>query len=163
MGKGLTVTGEVVEVPDDMFNIVREIGDRWPNLWVVYANPDSKTSSGKLGPCLGDAPFQVWERTKTGPQHVMDVWKLDQSVIAHLSMINGANVDVQAEMEKHNAKLRREHERQQEEDLAQGADEAATVLRHFGKGKLEFKYTNTHGEKRVIRDGQNGPRKIKVL
>lgn len=163
MARGLTVTGEIVEVPEDLFRIRDEIESRWPNLWVTYLNPDTPTTAKRVGPCLGDAPFIIWERTQQGPRQVMSVWQLDQSVIDKLHLMNSANVDVLAEIDKHNDKLRRDMERENEEMLAEGRDMSASALSHFGKGKIEFKYTNDHGEKRVIRDGQNGPRKIKVL
>lgn len=156
MARGLTVTGEIVEVPEDLFRIRDEIEDRWPNLWVTYLNPDHATSSARLGPCLGDPPFQIWERTKTGPQLVFSVWKLDQSVIDRLHLMNGANVDVFAEVEKNNAALRRKAQQEAEESFAEGSDQARSALSHFAKGKIEFKYTNEHGEKRVIRHGQHG-------
>jgi len=162
MGKGLTVTGEIVEVPDDLFDIVGEITYRWPNLWVQYANPDSPVN--KRGICLGDAPYRIMERTPNGPVPVFSFWKLDHSVIDRLHMLNSANVDVLAEMDKANAKLKADMQTKAAEELAESADMAQSTLKHFGKGKIKFSYTNEHGEKRVIVDGLNGPdRKTKVL
>lgn len=164
MAKGLTVTGEVVEIPGDMFRVVDEIQSRWPNLWVTYLNPDHCTSPGKVGPCLGDAPYQIWERTEQGPRHIMDVWKLDQSVIDRLHASDGSKYDILAEIDKHNAKVKKAEQDKKNEELAEGQDMSASALGHFAKGRIEFHYTNEHGEKRVIKDGYAGPdRSRKVM
>jgi len=163
MGKGLTVQGELVEVPDGLFDIVGEIESRWPNLWVQYCNPDHATSSKRVGPALGDAPFRIMERTQGGPVVVMTAWKLDQAVIDRLHLLNSANVDVLAEIDKANAKLRKDMETEREESFSEAADTSKVVLKHFAAGKVTFNYTNDAGEKRIIREGYNGPRKVVVL
>lgn len=164
MALGMTVHGEFVEVPGDMFRIKDEIESRWPNLWVTYLNPDSSTSPQKIGIALGDAPYAIWERTREGPRLVMKVWKLDQSVIDKLHLVNGANGDVLDMIEKENARLRRQQDQEHEEVFGEGADLTKSILKRFGEGKINFSYTNEHGEKRVVTDGHNGrDRKTKVL
>ena len=156
MGKGLTVDGQIVEVPDDMFDIVNEITSRWPNLWVQYANPEHPTAAGRLGPCLGDAPFRIMERTQEGPKVVFSVWQLDQSVIDRLHLMNAANIDVFDEVEKHNAKLKADLQNEAEESFGEGAELHESAIKHFADGKLKFKYKNEHGEKRVISEDYTG-------
>jgi hypothetical protein len=164
MAKGLAPNGDIVEVPEDLFRIRDEIEARWPNLWVTYLNPDHPTSAKRVGLALGDAPFAIWERTSEGPRFVLSVWKLDQSVIDKLQLVNGANGDVLERIEKENAKLRKDLTREHEEVFAEGADMMKSMIRRFGEGKLQFSYTNEHGEKRVVKEGYNGrDRKTKVL
>jgi hypothetical protein len=85
-------------------------------------------------------------------------------VIDKLQLVNGANGDVLERIEKENAKLRKDLTREHEEVFAEGADMMKSMIRRFGEGKLQFSYTNEHGEKRVVKEGYNGrDRKTKVL
>lgn len=142
MARGLLPDGTLAEVPGDMFRIVEEIHFRWPNLRVLYLNPER---AGVL-----DAPYKIMEMTQTGPMFVMDVWELDQRVVEKLHMINGANVDVQKELEKFNAVVKAAEDKRKEDELADSSDKLATAIKHFDKGKLTFKYTNDRGQKRVV-------------
>lgn len=142
MAHGLLHDGSVAEIPGDMFRVVEEIQFRWPNLRVLYLNPER---AGVM-----DAPYKIVEMTKNGPMFVMDVWELDQRVIERLHLANGANVDVEKVIEKHNAKLKAEKERKAKEELADSSDKLATIIKHFDKGKMDFKYVNDHGQKREI-------------
>ena len=157
MARGLLPDGTVAEVPGDMFGVVEEILYRWPNLRVQFLNPEVAG--------VGDAPYRIIERTADGRElPVMDVWELDQRVIENLHLANGANVDVNKLVEEHNARVKREEKRVAQEELEDSSDKLKTALEHFGKGKLEFKYTNDEGQKRVVReDGRRRDVTTKVL
>jgi hypothetical protein len=152
---GMTSDGELVEVPGDMFRIKDEIESRWPRLKVQYLDPD------RAG--IQDPPYRVVEMTREGPRQVLAVWELNQAVIDRLHLMNSANIDVLAELEKHNAKKKEAEKKAQDEHFAEGADMISSVVDHFGKGKLEFKYTNKEGQKRVIKDGVATDKEVKVL
>lgn len=144
MAQGLLHDGTVAEVPGDMFRVVEEIRFRWPNLRVLFLNPER---AGVL-----DAPYKIVEMTQNGPMFVMDVWELDQRVIERLHLANGANVDVDKLVQEHNAKVRAEEKRKAKEELEDSTDKLATAIKHFDKGKLEFKFVNEHGQKRVVNE-----------
>lgn len=152
---GLLANGDLVEVPGDMFRIKREIEERWPRLRIQYLDPD------RAG--IADPPYRVVEMTANGPVQVMAVWELDQSVIDRLHLMNSANIDVLAEIEKANAKKKADEKKAEDEKFSEGADFIATAVEHFGRGKLEFKYTNEAGQKRVIKDGVATDKETKVL
>lgn len=157
MARGLLPDGTVAEVPGDMFGVVEEILYRWPNLRVQFLNPEVAG--------VGDAPYRIIERTPDGRElPVMNVWELDQRVIERLHLANGACVDIEKLVDEHNAKVQREEKRVAEDQLGESADKLATALEHFGKGKIEFKYTNDAGQKRVVReDGRRKDVTTKVL
>jgi len=148
--------GELAEVDDDLFGIVSEIKRLWPNLTVQFLDPD------RAG--LSDPPYRIVEHTINGPVQVMALWSLDSTVLDKLHMSNSQRVDIEALVDKENAKVKAAEKAKTEEDNAQGADIAASIMNHFNHGKLEFNYTNEHGEKRVVReDGFAGPKKIEVI
>ena len=148
--------GELAEVPSDLFNIVKEIEFRWFNLRVQYANPD------RTG--INDPPFRIIEDTMDGPVQVLAVWELNQSVIDKLHMMNShSGIDIQAEMEKANAKAKADLAAKDEEAKGSAFDILQSSVTHFNKGKLQFNYTNEDGEKRIVKEGYNGPKETKVM
>jgi len=148
--------GELAEVDDDLFGIVSEIKRLWPNLTVQFLDPD------RAG--LSDPPYRIVEHTINGPVQVMALWSLDSTVLDKLHMSNSQRVDIEALVDKENAKVKAAEKAKAEEENSQGADIAASIMNHFNHGKLEFNYTNEHGEKRVVReDGFVGPKKIEVI
>ena len=156
MVKAINPLGELVEVPSDLFKIKDEIEYRWTNLKVQYLDPD------RAG--VVDPPFRIIEMTPTGPVQVLAVWELTPLVVDQLHMMNShAGIDVQAELDKHNAKVRAEKTYEHDQVNSERAEVSATALTHFGKGKIQFNYTNDTGEKRIIRDGIQGPKEVKVL
>lgn len=152
---GQLANGELVEVPGDIFRIKDEIESRWPRLRLQYLDPD------RAG--IGDPPYRVVELTATGPVQVLAVWELNQSVVDRLHLMNSANIDVLAEIDKHNRKKKEADKKAQDEHFAEGSDMLSTAVNHFGKGKLEFHYTNEAGQKRIIKDGKAVDKETKVL
>lgn len=148
--------GQLADVDDDLFGIVSEIKRLWPNLTVQYLDPD------RAG--LSDPPYRIVENTANGPVQVMGVWALDASVLDRLHLANSQRFDIEALVDKENAKVKAAEQVAEEETNAQGADLLSSVLNHFNHGKLEFKYTDDQGEKRIVReDGTQGPKKIEVM
>lgn len=148
--------GDLAEVDDDMFGIVKEIMRLWPNLRVQYGDPD------RLG--VGDPPYRIVELTPTGPVQVMGVWSLDASVLDKLHMANSQRFDIEALIDKENAKIKAEKEAKEAETDAAGADLLGSIVNHFNHGKMEYKYTDDQGEKRIVReDGTQGAKKTEVL
>lgn len=148
MPAGINRFGEVVEVPGDLFKIAEEVVERWPNLRIQYLDPDRAS--------VGDAPYRVVEYTQNGPVVVCDVWQLDQSLITKLMMSDASKFDIQKDIEKHNAKVKEAERKKVDEAFAEGADHIKSATEHLRKGKLEFRYTNQHGQKRIIRDEKDG-------
>lgn len=148
--------GQLADVDDDLYGIVSEIKRLWPNLTVQYLDPD------RAG--LSDPPYRIVEHTQTGPVQVMAVWALDSTVLDRLHMSNSQRVDIEALVDKENARVKAQEKAKEAEDNAQGADLLASVMNHFNHGHVKFNYTNEHGEKRVVReDGRVGPKKIEVV
>ena len=156
MAKAINPLGELVEVPSDLFKIKDEIEYRWTNLKVQYLDPD------RAG--VVDPPYRIIEVTPTGPVQILAVWELNSLVVDQLHMMNShAGIDVQAELDKHNAKVRSSKAYEHDQVNGERADISASAVTHFGKGKLQFNYINDTGEKRVIQDGHNGSKEVKVL
>ena len=148
--------GELAEVPDDLLGIVKEIYRLWPNLRVQYLDPD------RAG--LSDPPFRIVEMTQQGPVQVMAVWCLDQTVLDKLHMSNGQKFDIEALVDKENAKIKAAQEAKNQEELGAASDLLVSMQNQFNKGKMAFQYTNDVGEKRVVReDGTRGTKKVEVL
>jgi hypothetical protein len=148
---------DFAEVEDDLFGVVKEIMRIWPNLRVQYLDPDRAL--------LSDAPYRIVEELKTGElKQVFSVWSLDSSVIDRLHAIDShRGIDIEALVEAENAKVRKNQEAKAQEELAAGADIVASAVGHFRQGKLEFQYTNDHGDKRVIREDGARSKKVEVL
>ena len=156
MARGIVpLTGEEVEVPGDMFRVVEEITSRWPRLRVQFVDPDRSE--------LNDPPYRVVELTPEGPVQVCAVWELNQTLIEKLHLMNAAGIDVEAAITAHNAKKREAEKKAEAEKNAEAADKTASVLKHFGKGKLEFHYTTDDGQKRVVSEAGSRDKETKVL
>lgn len=143
-------------VEDDVLGVVREINRLWPNLVVQFLDPDRAL--------LNDPPYRIIERTAQGDKQVMAVWCLDNTVIERLHLANSHRFDIEASIEKHNAKIKAEKEYMAQQQMSEGADLAATAVEHLGKGKLQFTYKKDDGTTRIIReDGTRGDKKATVL
>lgn len=142
MAYGRMPDGSIAEIPGDMFGIVEEIAFRWPNLKVQFLNPQRAN--------IEDAPYRVVEMTPNGPRTVCDVWELDRRLIDRLHLMDSAKIDVLGALEAHNAKAKANETAKRDEYLGQGSDLIKSTVTQFGKGKLEFNYTNEAGQKRVI-------------
>jgi hypothetical protein len=156
MVKAINPLGELVEVPSDLFKIKDEIEYRWTNLKVQYLDPD------RAG--VVDPPYRIIEMTPTGTVQVLAVWELNPLVVDQLHMMNShAGIDVQAELEKHNAKVKANKAYEHDQVNSERAEISASAISHFGKGKIQFNYTNDTGEKRIIQEGHSGAKETKVL
>ena len=146
--------GELAEVDDDLFGIVHEIRFRYPNLYVQFADPS------RCG--IQDPPYRIVERTAQGDVQVLAVWSLDRRTLDQLELMNSHNVDIQKLIEETNAKVKKEKEYKVEQDNLEGADVVASMIKHFNKGRIEFKYDNGN-EKRIVREDGNFAKKSGVI
>lgn len=138
--------GELAEVDDDLFGIVNEIRFRYPNLKVQFADPS------RCG--IQDPPYRIVERTAKGDVQVLAVWSLDRRTLDQLALMDSHNVDIQKLVEETNAKIKKEQEYKTDQENLEGADVVTSMINHFQKGKIEFKY-DKGTEKRIVREEGN--------
>ena len=140
MAKGITHTGHVVEIEDDVMGVVNEIHDRWPDLRVQYLDPERF-------PDLADAPFQIVDSTG---YRVMQVWQLDRRVVDQLSLRDRSQRDLKALVDKEFERSKREKEAVEGSVRAEKKD----VLNHiFRSPKGSYTFKNDQGETVKVSDG----------
>jgi len=140
MAKGITHTGHVVEIEDDVMGVVNEIHDRWPDLRVQYLDPERF-------PDLADAPFQIVDSTGYGD---MQVWQLDRRVVDQLSLRDRSQRDLKALVDKEFERSKREKEAVEGSVRAEKKD----VLNHiFRSPKGSYTFKNDRGETVKVSDG----------
>lgn len=117
-------TEKATPVGDDPLRIVQTIQERWPNLTVQYLHPDAMADPG-------DPPFRIVERCRDGiERQVMQVWQLDQRVIAELEMsdllVNGESALMRSI--KINEKKREDERKRFSEETKEYASIVAAAL-----------------------------------
>lgn len=129
---------------DYNLEIVREIYERWPSVRVKFLDPD------KL-PDLTDKPFILTELCSDGKERIIfSCDRLDRRVIDYLHSIDQEYNDIQAKMLKAEQDKALSEASKEAEKREAATDLIAVGVKHFNSGKLKFRYTNEHGEKRVV-------------
>lgn len=124
--------------------IVKEIYRRWPNIRVKFLDPDRIAN-------LTDKPFMICEVTPDGKEHVVFMCDyLDNRVIKQLEMNDQEHVDLEAIFERETARMEKEEADRKAEKDGEVQDLLLSGVKHFNKGKLKFRYTDEHGDKKVV-------------
>ena len=123
--KGINHLGQLAdyEDPDGVFGIVTEIRDRWPDLRVVYLDPDQ-------APDLTDTPYKILDNQD---RIVLGVWKMDQRVIEQLSLRDKSAAELLALFDKEEAKA------------AKVREDARTEVREEVKDKVKHVFSSPKG------------------
>lgn len=123
--------------------VVKEIYDRWPNIRVKYLDPDHVALPN-------DKPFMICEVDEYGNEHIIFTCEaLDGRVIEQLKRNDSHNVDLQEVFEREMQKVQREEAAKQAEEDGKALDLIEVGIRHFNKGKLKYRWTDEHGDKKV--------------
>lgn len=151
---GLNSIQDLVTISDnyraekDVLGIVewiRNYGDYYGQLDVAYLDPDRVDSPF-------DAPYIIIEWRNGVAHHVFSVWELNESVKQRVLAADLKYVDVEAEMEKHNAKVRKEIAQKGRESFAEARD----IIEHAAANpKTSYSFANTEGEIVTV-DSHNG-------
>lgn len=125
-----------VEVDHDIFGVVQEIRDRWPQLQVQFCNPDLADPS--------DAPYRIIEMGRDGQWYeVMAIWEMDRRVIDRLYDSDITRTDVLRRVEESERKAREE---QKLKELAE-FEEANDIATHaLTSRQSKYKIHNSKGE-----------------
>lgn len=137
---------ESTVVEDDVLGIVTEIQYRWPNLKIQYLDPERFAD-------ITDAPYRIIEQLPNGDINVvLQVWTLDRRVIDYLHQHNSHAVDIQAAIERENAKARKA----QEAAKAEAFGERRDIIEHaFRSPKMTYTYDDpdTGEAKKFVDEG----------
>ena len=132
-----------VIVHRDVLNIVDKIRAYDENLEVQYLDPDRF-------PEFGDAPYRIVERCKDGfTRLVFSVWELDERVLERLYKADTARVDVMANLDANNARVKTEANRRFKEEIL---SEAHDIMKSAMKAPTTFKFKNNDGELVTLED-----------
>lgn len=124
--------------------IVGEIYDRWPNLRVRFLDPDKASD-------ITDHPFTLWELCPDGQERIVFGFdRIGPELIDQIHSMNQATVDLDEVVRQAEAKFEKESAAKEAEQDGQDRDLIAVGIKHFNSGKLKYKFTNEHGEKRTI-------------
>lgn len=87
-----------MQVDHDVANVVNEVARLWPDLKIQYC----------MDPSIADPPYRVVELCKDGVwRPVLNVWQLDNRLLDMLHSCDGYKVDILAQMDAHNAGIRK--------------------------------------------------------
>lgn len=148
MGTFQTIYGEFVEIDDDLLGIIEEIRYRWPALRVVTLDMDAHHD-------IFDAPFRILELCHDGVERkVMDVWKMDRTVIDKLHQM--ATVDLDKLVADQNAKATKVRDDKFKEALGAANDVVAHALHHPG---TSYSFKDSEGDLVTISDSDKTKRR----
>lgn len=121
--------GSLVE--QDVLRIVEKITEYDPNLKLKYMPPGMAS--------LNEAPYALFEACRDGIERlVFTIWTLDDSILERIYLADNTHRNVQAEVDKNNAKVKADIKRRYEEKLAADGDIFKSYLKS-PKGRWSFR------------------------
>lgn len=131
-GEFVMVDGNIVE--RQMLYLVEKIKDYDPNIEVVCLDPDRADNPF-------EEPFLICERVGDQLLKIFGVWELNDSVLERIFQADSKRFDVEAEITKHNQKIRDEQTRRYQEIREQKKDIVASAIEAFEKEKSSYSFT----------------------
>ena len=141
--------GSLVE--SDVLRIVEKIQEYDENLVLKYCPPSVAD--------LTDAPYALFEKCKDGIERlVFYIWELNDTVIERIYLADNNHRNVQAAIDKNNAKVKYDINKRYQEKLEECGDIVKSYLKS-PKGRWAFKKDD--GTKVILDDDCNKKAKVK--
>jgi len=122
VGERLNHLAGGISVSDDVLGVVRRLQEYDENIVVQFADPDQADFT--------DAPYRIMERCPDQQLRViMEVWKLDASVLERLYALDTQKLDVLARIDKANQAIVLGEKRRYQDETRALSEMAADVLR----------------------------------
>jgi hypothetical protein len=132
MGRWLNQRQEIVEIDDDLFNIVNEIRERFPDYRVKYLDPHKHSD-------ITDAPYVI---TDDYDNVVLTVWSLDKRVLDTLyQMRDVETLKKKVELDRLAIEAKKKANR---EAISEPAKDL--MLHAFRSPKTTYTFKNSEGE-----------------
>lgn len=130
-----------VQVDGDVANVVNEVARLWPDLKIQYCP----------NPTVADPPYRVVELCKDGVwRPVLNVWQLDNRLLDMLHSCDSYRTDILAQLDKHNASVRKAQEEAEQAWRDAAKDVMASVFRS-SKGTYTIPDVRPGHEGEIIR------------
>ncbi len=142
-----TLSGVPVYMEEDVFRVVKEIQDRFPELSIKYLEDDPRKPIS-----LRDAPYIIVENCLDGVERIVKrVWQLNSTLIDELYMMRNQTVkELETAIDKANAAVKKEKQTAFDEKR----DAAKDVVKHVLKSpKTSYTFRNAEGELVKVTDG----------